>query len=114
MLLPDIQILLPRGLTPRLCPEGSHGGGERAEAVAAAPTRHQDTIDKGHEEAGAYYYAHHAAHNCPRGEAAGPAKPARGRVGGGAIPALLSEGLFSGQSIQMQVSQNIHLDGGDG
>jgi hypothetical protein len=70
--------------------------------MAAAPTRHQDTIYKGHEEAGAYYYAHNAAHNCPRGEAAGPTKPARGGVGGGAIPALLSEGLFSGQSIQMQ------------
>jgi hypothetical protein len=58
MLLPDIQAFLPRSLTPRLCPKGSHGGGERAEAVAAAPTRHQDTIDEGHEEAGAYYYAH--------------------------------------------------------
>jgi hypothetical protein len=58
MFLPDIQAFFPRSLTARLCPKGSHGGGERPEAMAAAPTRHQDTIDEGHEEAGAYYYAH--------------------------------------------------------
>jgi hypothetical protein len=74
MLLPDIQAIIPRGLTSRpKCPDV---GGERAEAMTAAPTRHQDPINKPHEEAGAQNNAHTEAHNRARAEAASPAEPA--------------------------------------
>jgi hypothetical protein len=114
MLLPDIQILLPRGLTPRLCPEGSHGGGERAEAVAAAPTRHQDTIYEGHEEAGAYYYAHTPPTIAPAEKPLVQQNQQEAESEEGPSPLSLAKASSPAKASKCKLSQNIHLDGGDG